>query len=264
MGKFFKLRAVIFLTIIAVAISLAAFPAIATAGSSWVELVYRNIKITMNGETVTPLDVSGNVVEPFIIDGTTYLPVRGVGSILGLGVSWDDGSSTVRLSNQSSAYYLVRASEMYDALVALYADMYWLLQDMDTLNDNMYYEEYADDFEEISGMHDGILANTGLISRSIAAVEDIITDIKAYNSSNSDDWLAGVTSDGESLVALANDIYVILDSMHDRNLECYVSYNAFEEFDAGYHEAQPLLFELEAGARNGQEVSNGILRNNVR
>jgi len=264
MGKFFKSRAVIFLTIIAVVVSFVAIPAIASTGSSWAELFYRNIKITMNGETVVPLDANGNVIEPFIIDGTTYLPVRGVGSILGLGVSWDDGSSTVRLSNQSSAYYLVRASEMYDALVALYADMYWLLNDMDTLNDNMYYEEPVDDFEEIFDTHDDVLANTGLISRSLAAVEDIITDIKAFNSSNSDDWLAGVTSDGEQLVSLANDIYVILDAMNNRNLECYVSYNAFEEFDAGYHEALPLLFELEAGARDGQEVSNEVLRNNVR
>ena len=41
----------------------------------------------------------GKEVEPFIINGTTYLPVRGVGSILGLNVGWDASTQTVSLSS---------------------------------------------------------------------------------------------------------------------------------------------------------------------
>lgn len=36
-------------------------------------------------------------MEPFILDGTTYLPVRAVAGALGLGVGWDDATSTVTL-----------------------------------------------------------------------------------------------------------------------------------------------------------------------
>ena len=36
---------------------------------------YRDIKLNINGQTVVPKDVSGNVVDPFIVDGITYLPV---------------------------------------------------------------------------------------------------------------------------------------------------------------------------------------------
>jgi len=62
------------------------------------ELTFRDIRITLNGETLTPTDVHGNEVEPFIYDGTTYLPVRGIANALGLEVDWDDATSTVILT----------------------------------------------------------------------------------------------------------------------------------------------------------------------
>jgi hypothetical protein len=62
-------------------------------------LLFNDIKITLDGETITPADQHGNAVEPFIIDGTVYLPVRGIANALGLGVDWDDESYTVILTN---------------------------------------------------------------------------------------------------------------------------------------------------------------------
>ncbi len=64
-------------------------------------LNYNDIKITLNGEAMTPTDANGAAVEPFIIDGTTYLPVRAVANALGLTVSWDGETKTVLLSNTS-------------------------------------------------------------------------------------------------------------------------------------------------------------------
>ena len=57
--------------------------------------VYNNIKIIVNGEEVTPTDVNGNVVEPFISDGTTYLPVRALANALGQEVFWDGETNSV-------------------------------------------------------------------------------------------------------------------------------------------------------------------------
>ena len=54
-----------------------------------VNAVYNNIKLVINGAEVTPKDANGNTVEPFIIDGTTYLPVRAVAGALGQSVDWD-------------------------------------------------------------------------------------------------------------------------------------------------------------------------------
>ena len=48
-----------------------------------VEVYYRDIKLTVDSQEVTPKDAQGNKVEPFIMNGTTYLPVRGIASALG-------------------------------------------------------------------------------------------------------------------------------------------------------------------------------------
>ena len=61
----------------------------AVVGRTQAALDYNNIKISLNGQTITPKDANGNTVEPFAISGTTYLPVRAVGEALGLDVDWD-------------------------------------------------------------------------------------------------------------------------------------------------------------------------------
>lgn len=65
-------------------------------------LTFRNIKIVLDGQTVTPRDANGSVVEPFIYDGSTYLPVRALANALGLGVGWDNDTSTVILTSSGS------------------------------------------------------------------------------------------------------------------------------------------------------------------
>jgi hypothetical protein len=73
--------------------------AMAATGSKMAELVYKNIKIVLNGEELSPKDANGDTVEPFIIGGTTYLPVRAVSEVLGLDVSWDGKTNTVSLTD---------------------------------------------------------------------------------------------------------------------------------------------------------------------
>lgn len=71
----------------------------ATVGSRTAELIYNNIKIMINGKEIVPTDANGNSVEPFTIDGTTYLPVRAIASALGMNVGWNAETSTVVLDN---------------------------------------------------------------------------------------------------------------------------------------------------------------------
>ena len=65
--------------------------------SEYVERFYKNIKIILNGINIEPKDVNGNIVGPFIIDGTTYLPVRAICKALGLEVNWNSETNTVEL-----------------------------------------------------------------------------------------------------------------------------------------------------------------------
>lgn len=95
--------------------------AAATIGTRNAELSYRDIKITLNGRQITPKDSTGTVVEPFTINGTTYLPVRAVADAMGLGVNWNDSTSTVALTAENSSASKLMAfykclSESFDIL----------------------------------------------------------------------------------------------------------------------------------------------------
>ena len=83
-----------------------------------VNRTFRDIKIRLNGEEVVPKDANGKIVEPFLIEGTTYLPVRAVGEALGLKVDWDGDTSTVFLNdkehqNSENKSSIVEAYELY-------------------------------------------------------------------------------------------------------------------------------------------------------
>ena len=88
--------------VVCLIMSVLVVPALASSGTKDATLYYRDIKITLDGNTIIPKDASGNAVEPFIIDGTTYLPVRGIAPALGLSVDWDAANSIVKLTTPSS------------------------------------------------------------------------------------------------------------------------------------------------------------------
>ena len=93
-----NIRAFILGVLVTVIVMSPAAPAVASTMKA-AQLYYNNIKIRLNGEELVPKDAIGKVVEPFAIDGTTYLPIRAISSALGLNVSWDGATQTVVLGN---------------------------------------------------------------------------------------------------------------------------------------------------------------------
>lgn len=73
----------------------------AFAYTDYIEAVYNNIKIVVDGQQIMPTDGNGKVVEPFISYGTTYLPVRAVADAFGKEVDWDSETNTVILGAKS-------------------------------------------------------------------------------------------------------------------------------------------------------------------
>lgn len=65
---------------------------------------YRDIKLSVNGQIVVPKDAAGKVVDPFIVDGTTYLPVRAVSEALGKTVDWDGKNAVVKISDPAPGF----------------------------------------------------------------------------------------------------------------------------------------------------------------
>lgn len=72
----------------------------AAAADSVNTVSYRAVDIVVNGDRIHPKDANGAPVEPFLYQGTTYLPVRSVANALGLDVGWENG--TVILTSNGS------------------------------------------------------------------------------------------------------------------------------------------------------------------
>lgn len=59
------------------------------------EAHYPGIKLVVSGQEIEAKNGAGTEVEPFIVDGTVYLPARVVGEALGKSVEWDGQTNTV-------------------------------------------------------------------------------------------------------------------------------------------------------------------------
>ena len=63
--------------------------ALAYTGTRTAQLTYSDIKVALDGEILDLADATGAEVEPFAINGTTYLPVRAISQALGFQVAWN-------------------------------------------------------------------------------------------------------------------------------------------------------------------------------
>lgn len=77
--------------------------ALATTGKVTRELEYRDISVTLDGQELDLRDAQGRPVEPFMFEGTNYLPVRALAESLGLEVAWDGKTNTVVLTTHSNS-----------------------------------------------------------------------------------------------------------------------------------------------------------------
>lgn len=69
----------------------------AQSGTQNLQATYRNIQVTYNGQS-KPISN-----EPFLVNGSTYVPLRAVGEILGVNATWHPTTNTVALSGGSTS-----------------------------------------------------------------------------------------------------------------------------------------------------------------
>ena len=56
-----------------------------------------DIKVIVDGQTQTFKDANGNAVYPITYNGSTYLPLRAIGGLMGKDVGWNGATNTVTL-----------------------------------------------------------------------------------------------------------------------------------------------------------------------
>lgn len=61
--------------------------------------VYTGITLYYDGVKVNPKDAEGNPVEPFLYNGTTYLPVRAVSNLFDEDINWDGSTKSVYIGD---------------------------------------------------------------------------------------------------------------------------------------------------------------------
>lgn len=100
------------------------------------------VRIIIDNKELIPTDVNGNRVDPIIVNGTTYLPVRAIADALGKAVYWDGPNYTVYLGDMNGnleypTAYLHDLASISDEVSSRYGSL--------TDNYGNRYDNYADD-----------------------------------------------------------------------------------------------------------------------
>jgi len=61
-----------------------------------------NVRVFVEGTLLVPQDAAGNTVQPFIQDGTTFLPIRAIGEAFGRDIGWDAQTTSVIIGTRPS------------------------------------------------------------------------------------------------------------------------------------------------------------------
>ncbi|MCX7923438.1 MAG: extracellular solute-binding protein [Clostridia bacterium] len=80
--------------------------AFAAPVSKTINAVYNNVKIYVDGNLIQPKDGKGNKIEPFVYNGTTYLPVGAIAQALGEPVKWNKYNNSIYIGDNPEAVEL--------------------------------------------------------------------------------------------------------------------------------------------------------------
>ncbi len=156
------------------AVAMGAVPAIGYDGVRTIQAVYKNIRICVDGVEMTPRDSAGQVVEPFIYNGTTYLPVRAVGEAVGKEVTYDGSTSTVYLGKSGTTKYLGQQVEAYQKDSSVYEGTY-KMGGQDYVNSLRIKSEGRNAFYNLNGLYTSISGVYGMEDGTSEDSESIIT-----------------------------------------------------------------------------------------
>ncbi|MCD7778790.1 MAG: copper amine oxidase N-terminal domain-containing protein [Clostridiales bacterium] len=71
------------------------------SGYENIQVAYNNIKVYKDNVLCQLVDADGNTIEPFIYNGTTYLPLRGAAAAADMDVTWDGDTKSVYLWDET-------------------------------------------------------------------------------------------------------------------------------------------------------------------
>ena len=122
-----------------------------TGFASWLDQTikasYRNISVYVNGTMKQAKNVNGVVIEPFIVDGTTYVPLRGIADILGYQVSFNPTTYRIDITGTDISTLTQRIIQQEATIKALEAKLAAQAVDLADMEDQL-----NDDYTDIEGI----------------------------------------------------------------------------------------------------------------
>jgi hypothetical protein len=113
----------------------------AETGIKTLEVTYHNIILMVDGKQITPKDEKGNIVEPFIIDGVTYVPIVN-NDVLNKHIKWDEKANTIIIGETPPADKVITLLSSLKSLSRLHGIKEWKSGDTDNW-DNKYTSGYS-------------------------------------------------------------------------------------------------------------------------
>lgn len=147
-------------------------PAMGYDGTRTIQAVFKNIKICVDGVAMTPRDSAGKEVEPFIYNGTTYLPVRAVGEAVGKEVTYDGSTSTVYLGKSGQVKYLGQQVKAYQTSKA--REGTYSMGGKKYTNSLQMYNGGGDAFYNLDGLYTSVTGLYGMSDDTESGTEGTI------------------------------------------------------------------------------------------
>ncbi len=100
--------------------------------------------VLVDGQTTQFTDVNGKVIEPFIVDGTTYVPARGLAESLDKNVSWDGANVIIGDDTDEPKYVFMFIGDGLSHVQSQMANYY-----LDATSQDAVAPLAQDDIEEV-------------------------------------------------------------------------------------------------------------------
>lgn len=155
-----------------------------------------NISVVVDGVYQTFYNVSGSEVHPIVYNGTTYLPLRAVGELMGKNVNWDQTSLTASLSGTRTT-----------AAVTGVADAGAITQNVAatiSTDITVTVDGVARTFTDVNGNVVYPMVYNGSIYLPLRAIGNLMGKSVNWNSATSTVTLSGAQSSGGILVTDAD------------------------------------------------------------
>lgn len=158
-------------------------------GTTTISVTYNNISVYLNDEKLTLAAADGTPVEPFIANGTTYLPLRAIAEATDSSVEWDNETSSIYIETQEE----LPTEPPYD----VGANSDWSLDEAESYGYTVDMDAYADNGYALVTAYNGTQTAV-LVPAKIGGKTTYITQVALNEEQNTivfsyDDTIESVT-----------------------------------------------------------------------